>query len=128
MRYTPAVVCCVVLAAVLFAGCEGTNPVNQNNNIVFPDSNVGYRQHVQPVFDLNCAFSGCHDDASSNGLRLTSWVNANADAGNIVPYDPDHSKLCQVLERKVPHNGSLDTNQNHIRGIRRWVNEGGKNN
>lgn len=121
---------CGVIAIVACASsCESTNPLTQSKNIVFPDSGVSYHQHLQPVFDLSCTYSGCHDDGTrAGGLSLTTWSNANADPGNIVPFDPDHSKLVQVMERKIIHNGPLDTISNHIRGIRRWVLEGGKNN
>jgi len=118
------------ISFIIAAGCESTNPLTQSNNIIFPDSNVSYHQYVQPVFDLNCTYSGCHDDASkAAGLSLTNWSNANADPGNIIPFDTLHSKLNQVLTRRFGHSGgSLDTNQNHVRGIARWVLEGGKNN
>ncbi len=120
----------VAAAVVVFIllGCEGTNPVAQNQSIVFPDSNVSYHLQVQPMFNLNCTYSGCHDDASTNGLKLTSYANANMDAGLWVPYDPDHSKLVQVLEHKLPHTYALDTLTNHVRGVRQWVKEGAKNN
>lgn len=115
--------------AAVLASCDSSNPVKQLQQIVFPDSGVSYSQHVQPVFNVTCTYSGCHDDASRAGsLSLTSWSNTNADPGNVVPYDPDHSKLVQILERKLIHSGPLDTTQNHIKGIRQWVKEGGKSN
>ena len=120
----------VAAAIILWQGCESTNPViTQANQIVFPDANISYSQYVQPMFNISCTYSHCHDDyTQAGGLSLTSYVNANADPGNIIPYKPAQSKLCQVLEHTAPHPEPLDTIQNHIKGVHQWVLEGAKNN
>lgn len=120
----------VIIGIIIVIGCETTNPLTQSNNIVFPDSNILYRQYIQPVFDLNCTYSGCHDDITkSGGLSLTNWSHAfYSDPGNIIPGDTMNSKLYAVLSHRMVHIYSLDTNQNHIRGIRKWILEGAKDN
>ncbi len=98
-------------AAALTASCtdDTTSPGTNSNDIIFPDSNVSYGQHVQPLFDRRCALSGCHDRGARMGdLSLESYSDATARPGVIVPGDPDASILVQ--------------------GIRQWILEGAQNN
>jgi len=121
-----------ILEIIIWQGCDGSNPLlnyTELSQIVFPPSNVSYSASVQPMFNLGCTFSGCHDDNSvAGGLSLTSYFHANADPGNIVRYNPNQSKLYEVMAGKLPHTGPLDTLKNHITGIYDWILEGAPNN
>ncbi len=117
---------------VLWQGCDGSNPLNYSalQQINFPPSNVSYSVDVQPMFNIGCTISGCHNDNDmAGGLSLTTWVHANADPGNIVRYNPNASKLYEVMAGKLSHNGNpVDTIKNHIQGIYDWILEGAPNN
>lgn len=121
-------------ACFLFAGCEDETygPGPDSRDIVFPESNVSYAQHVQPLFDRTCAVSGCHDTATKqSNLSLQSYREATARPGIIVPTDPDGSVLVQRIEGKIqprmPYNRP-PLSDNQIRGIRQWILEGAQNN
>lgn len=111
-------------------GCEDTvRPAD----IVFPDVNVSYSQHVQPLFDQTCAFSGCHNDATRAGnLSLTSYHNLTQRPDIVFPGNPESSLLyirisSQQLGPQMPMNRP-PLNRNQQQGIRTWINEGAENN
>ncbi len=47
------------------------------DQIVFPTSGtVSYKTYVQPLFNVACNYSGCHDAADAEGgLDLTSYIS-----------------------------------------------------
>lgn len=117
------------LFAVAILGCENT--VTNPQTIVFPDSDVSYSQDIQPLFDLGCAVSGCHDGYTQAGnLRLTSYADLFQNPGIIHPNDSSGSKLVQVLRGRLPHPriDELPPTENQIRGIAIWIQEGASNN
>jgi hypothetical protein len=124
----------VVLSVVTFmaTACSGQPMLTSPEQIVFPDSAVSYRNHVQPFLTLTCAFAACHGDVNpAGGVRLTTYFTLFSDRANLlVPGAPDESLIIQVLDRRIPH--SLDVlrpvNSNHIAGMRRWITEGALNN
>lgn len=125
---------CVLAVGSLLTGCEDETygPGPDSRDIVFPESNVSYAQHVQPLFDRTCAVSGCHDTATKqSNLSLQSYREATARPGIIVPGDPDGSVLVQRIEGKIqprmPYNRP-PLSDNQIRGIRQWILEGAQNN
>lgn len=125
---------CVLAFGSLLTGCEDETygPGPDSRDIVFPESNVSYAQHVQPLFDRTCAVSGCHDTATKqSNLSLQSYREATARPGIIVPEDPDGSVLVQRIEGKIqprmPYNRP-PLSDNQIRGIRQWILEGAQNN
>jgi len=119
-----------VLPFVLVFGCEDTT--GPGADIVFPDVNVSYSQHVQPLFNQTCTLSGCHNDASmASNLSLTSYQNLTQRPEIVVPGDPEQSILYLRIEgrlgRQMPLNRPpLTTNQRE--GIRTWIEEGAENN
>ena len=105
------------------------------NPIVFPDANVSYSKHVDPLFQQRCAVSGCHAGSSSQaGLDLlapsySSLINhqprlVTASASN-------NSLLIQRLDGRLapqmPYM-SQPLNANQLAGIKKWIDEGAKNN
>ncbi len=125
---------CIIMVVLLLGaageGC-GDNSVSNANDIVFPASNVSYAQHVQPLFNLRCMNTGCHDDASrAGGLSLTSYFNLTANPGEVIPGDSKASKLAQKIDGRLPHTYTIPValNQNQIDGIKKWIDEGAKNN
>ena len=115
--------------------CKDDTGSSGTGDIVFPDSNVSYGRQVQPLFDRGCAFYGCHgaDTFDERGYSLDTYQNARNRAGIIIPFDPNGSILIQSVEgiapnvrRMPPNTGPLTTNQ--INGLKRWVQEGARNN
>ncbi len=117
----------------IFNGCKDTITGSQLDSVVIPSSNVSYSKYIQPVFNLKCANSGCHDDATAaGGYSLTTWAGATnplyVSKGNA-----NTSTLVQSIEglsgaNPMPPVGYPVLTQNQIQGIKIWVSEGAKNN
>ena len=114
--------------------CKDSNPTGPGGSpstIVFPDSNVSYSAHVQPLFDQACAFAGCHDDGSNQSplILSRSGNNVRIIPGIAVPGNPDASTLVLRIQgsvgQRMPPNGN-PLNQNQIAGIRAWIKEGAR--
>ena len=120
---------------IIVTSCDDTI-TNQNiDEIVIPSKNVSYSQHIQPLFNVKCATSGCHDDNTRAGdLSLTSYANTTASSLIVSPGLPDNSILVWAIEgngaKLMPPIEAPVTplNDNQIQGIRTWIAEGAKNN
>ena len=121
----------VVPLLSLFSSCgKNSNPTTPSD-IVFPASNISYAQSVQPLFLQKCAFVGCHDDQSmAGGLSLTSYVALTAHPGIVVPGNSNNSILAQKIDGRDPHLDPIPITltSNQITGIKKWIDEGAKNN
>ena len=97
---------------------------------MIPDSNVSYKIHVAPVFEVKCV--PCHNSQTSEaGLDLSSWVNATRDPTIIFPGSDSTSILVFTIERIPPYAPMPPSEwlqRNHINGIRTWIREGAQNN
>jgi len=117
------------LATCCIMGC-GTNDISNPDQIVFPDSNVSFAQHVQPFLTLSCNSYGCHDDSRADNMNiaLTSWANVRHI--NVVnqPGDTNCNLVRVVLGRNITHAAPIHPTVNAQQGIKRWVLEGAKNN
>ena len=111
-------------------GCKDTINANDLNNIVIPSSNVSYSKYIQPVLNLYCATSGCHDESGAGGISLTTWAGTTADKSVVFPGKPENSSLVWVMEGKVPQHPTLlyNLNANQIQGVKTWITEGAQNN
>lgn len=122
---------CVLALGVVFGGCRQSFVEPTPPPVVFPDSNVSFRQHVQPFLRQSCALGGCHSSASRAGaVALEEYTQLWEHPGLIVPGKPDASVLQQILEARLPHSPDprqLST-ENQRRGVRRWIAEGAQNN
>ncbi len=109
----------------------GNSLASNPQDIVFPDSNISYRQHVQPFLGLSCAYSGCHgDDNPAAGISLRTYSSFYSSPGLIIAGKPDQSKLQLIIEGKLPHILSFQyriTAKQQI-GMRTWIAEGAKDN
>lgn len=121
----------IVLFCLLCLSACSDNTITSPEQIVFPASKVSYQQHVRPLLELTCAFSGCHDsETAARGVDVTGYFQLTSRAGLIISGKPDNSLLNQILEGKQGH---LPTFQqritlDQIRGVRQWVLEGALNN
>lgn len=107
---------------------DGLGP---GDDVVFPEENVSYAEHVQPYFNLRCANYGCHEDQTRAGnLSLTSYNALTERPGIIIAGDAESSLLMQKIDGRLPHpiDVPILINDNQLDGIRTWINEGAKNN
>ncbi len=119
-------------SVVIFVGCDDSNPVD----IVIPSKNVSYSKYIQPLFNISCAVSGCHDNGTAaGGLSLTSWSATVANPEIVFPGNADNSALVWAIEGQggaqpmPPVTSSIiPLTLNQINGIKTWINEGAKNN
>ena len=99
---------------------------------VYPDSNLSFIEHIQPIFQRDCATSGCHISPSPpNGLDLETLTPTFTSINGpvVIAFDADQSRLYRVLvsdylgiSRMPKGRGPLSTNK--IKAIRTWINEG----
>jgi hypothetical protein len=102
---------------------------------------VDFATQIQPIFDRNCALSGCHaSDTASAGLILDagqSYANlvnvASSEVGpdkRVAPGNSAASYLIEKLTRAQPRAGSRmplgsePLPDNQIALIRTWIDEG----
>ena len=119
-------------ATVLFISCDDTITNNDIDQVVIPSKNVSYAKYIQPVFNVKCTSSGCHNEESmAGGYSLTSWSNAVV-PGIVDPGSVETSRLVWRIEGQgyplmpPPTRGYLTPNQRE--GIKTWIREGAKNN
>lgn len=104
---------------------------------------VSLSRDVQPIFNANCAFAGCHAGANAqSGLRLEAGLSyrnlvnvasaVRPSVSRVKPGDPDNSVLVQKLDgapgvgSRMPLGGSLPNAE--IQTIRAWISAGAKDN
>lgn len=130
-RFIPLLLAFILLVLALEgSGCKDTTTA-PGGDIVFPDSSVSYMAHVQPYFNLRCANYGCHDDQSRAGnLSLTSYYALRERPGIVVPGNAEASLLMQRIDGRLPHplNVPILINENQLKGIKKWIDEGALNN
>lgn len=111
---------------IIAVGC-GDNSISSIDDIVFPEENVSYQKHVEPFMHLTCAYGSCHDVSGFNGDDLTTYFAMMSSTGLIIPGKPESSHLIQMLEDPWRHPVffySSKINQNHIDGMKKWIEEG----
>lgn len=117
----------LLLISALY-GCSESSTYPNGENIIFPDSNVQFTNHVLPFLRYNCAYAGCHSGFSkAGGVVLDDYFEIMRNPGLVIPGNPDGSIIVQILEYRLPHltyfyRGSIT--DNHKRGVRQWIKEG----
>ena len=118
-----------VLLGIGMIGCD--TGATEPDDIVFPASDVSYSRHVQPLFDLGCSYSGCHNSTDrADGLSLASYVELFSRPGLVLPGDSASSLLVQITSGRQPHTYPISEviTPDQARGIAVWVEEGASNN
>lgn len=116
--------------------CDDTLTVQNVDDKPIPVSNVSFADHIYPVFQVKCAFSGCHASPNpADGIDLTTWSNVTADPNIVFPGEPDLSRLVWSIEgnkppiQPMPPVGySRPVTANQLKGIRTWIDEGALDN
>lgn len=131
----------VLISSINFNGCTDNPPVS-------PGEPVSFSRDIQPIFENNCNFPGCHNTVDhQQGIDLTSWKNAverGSDFGaEIIPYNSKWSHMMQHINRVdtnispfseplmpkelMPYTQGEPLSRDHIQLIARWIDEGAKN-
>jgi hypothetical protein len=94
------------------------------------DSVVCFEASILPIFQSNCAKSGCHDAAT----REEGYVFDSYDGimKGIEPGDPQHSEIFEAItednkDKRMPQPPNAPLTQQQIDLIERWINEGAQN-
>ncbi len=116
-------------ALALFACKDGSNSVQSLDDIVFPDKNISYYRQVQPLFNIGCAITDCHDAKTrASNLDLSDYSGVRGRFYDVViPKDTSLSRLIWSVEGRpgsVPMPPYRKLNQNQIRGLKQWIMEG----
>ncbi|MBW7888846.1 MAG: hypothetical protein H3C35_10900 [Bacteroidetes bacterium] len=120
----------LILFSIYFFSCKDTsNTVSSIDDIVFPEKNISYNRHIQPLFNVACNNDACHDSKTKAGdLDLTDYYGIRyAKPGIVVPNDTAASRLIWSIEGRIgsypmPPKRALTLNQIH--GFKQWIMEG----
>ena len=135
----------LIISGVIMYACKHQLPVTPTLPTTGGGGNGGgpgstlicFQTEILPLFQTNCAKSGCHDASSGRkGYILDSYANlfkkdGKTEPNNIRPFDTDHSKLYKVLyetgndKMPPPPNPDLTIIQKNL--IARWIEEGAQN-
>ena len=124
----------VIIGVVVVSSCEDQILGDGGASIVFPDSLVSFSQHVEPLFTQTCTTSRCHGgSAPARNLSLDppSYSSIINHPGLVIAGESSNSLLVWRLEGKLlsvmpPNRDPLP--QNQIKGIKKWIDEGARNN
>lgn len=123
----------VFLAVVIIAGCKDTVTNQSVDEHQIPASNVSYNRDIQPLFEVKCNNSGCHDDQSrAGGLSFTSYQNTTSDPTIVVAGYPENSRLIWAIQpgaaNQMPPVDRPQLTKNQRDGIATWIKEGARPN
>ncbi len=122
----------MIITIGLFYSCKNNT---DSGPPPIPEKNLSFSQHIRPIFLDNCAdASGCHrSQDAAGGLDLeAAFPTFFSNSGQVViPGDPDHSLLFQVLTAPVGDIPRMPLNRpplsgTYIRAIETWIAEGAK--
>ncbi len=125
----------IIISFLLLQSCDDTLTVQNVDDKPIPASNVSFSQHIYPVLQVKCAFSGCHASPNpSNGINLSTWSNVTADPNIVFPGEPDLSRLVWSIEGRSgispmpPVGYSRPVTAKQLQGIKTWIDEGALDN
>jgi len=131
----------LALAGVSFMSCDmGTQPKDTGNN----SGSTTFSEGVQPIFNNNCAFSGCHGNSGPQGglvlaegkayNNIVSVPSSEVSGYNrIEPGKPDSSFLYLKIKSNPPSGARMPyggpyLSDSQISTIETWISDGAKDN
>ncbi|MDD3000310.1 MAG: carboxypeptidase regulatory-like domain-containing protein [Candidatus Riflebacteria bacterium] len=115
--------------------CSVDSGLSVTTNIVLVSTGGSFSRNILPIFTVNCAISGCHNDSAAAGkLRLNSYsaVMTGGKSGAVIyPFDSSTSRLVKRIKGtetpKMPlDRASLSTSDQGL--ISNWIAGGARNN
>jgi hypothetical protein len=87
---------------------------------------VCFEKDVLPIFQNNCAISGCHNGSGESGLVLNNYVSIShaVDPGNPYSSQAYNSIISTFGEKRMPPAGPLTIENRTI--IRVWIEQGAR--
>jgi hypothetical protein len=120
----------IFLMSVFFSQCS--KDTTEPPQIVYPDSNLSFNQHIYPILSSNCATSGCHESVNpARGLDLEtltpSFVSVNGPM--VIPFDAPQSRLYRLTISSDMGTARMPLNRapiltSQVEALRIWINEG----
>jgi len=126
----------IIISLMCLLGCDDTLTTENVDNKPIPADSVSFSQHIYPVFQVKCAFSGCHAQPNpADGIDLSTWVGVRADPNIVFPGEPDLSRLVWTIDPSVsgvskmpPIGYAKPVTEDQLRGIKTWIAEGALDN
>jgi hypothetical protein len=131
-----------VLLLFAAAGCGSGRTIGGMTAVV-PPTGVDFNTQIQPIFDNNCALSGCHASGSASGGMVLdagqSYANlVNVTSSEVAPAKrvaPGNSAASYIIKKltltspgfgeRMPLGGD-PLPDDEINLIRTWIDEGAK--
>ena len=120
----------IFLISVFFSQCS--KDTTEPTQIVYPDSNLSFNQHIYPILSSNCATSGCHESVNpAKGLDLEtltpSFISVNGPV--VIPFDAPQSRLYRLTISSDMGTPRMPLNRapiltSQVEALRIWINEG----
>ena len=123
----------LIIISLAIISCDDTQTIEDIDKKAIPVTNVSFSQHIYPVLNVKCNYSGCHNDESrAGGVSLTTWSNVT-DPRIVVKGDPSTSILVWSIDRRtgaklMPPDGYPGLTEAQRIGIKTWIQEGALNN
>ena len=133
----------IAVFSILQCSDSGTSP--EDTQFVFPDSNISFIEHVQPMFEVKCGTeSGCHSPGNTE-IRFTysDLISRSGVINHILPNgevlvnlaihqkNPALAPLYLILLEgyqdmvgRMPPLNRTGLNENQLNGIYQWIKEG----
>ncbi len=143
LRFLSVMLSMMAVFSVFQCSDSGTSP--DDLEFVFPDSNISFIEHVEPMFEVKCGTeSGCHSPGNTE-IRFTyaelisriGVINHRLPTGEVLvdlsihQKNPDLAPLYLILlegypnpEDRMPPLNRTPLNDNQLNGIRQWIKEG----
>ena len=133
MKKSYCILTALIIALTVINACKHEIPeaiIGSPAPIPGSTSEVCFETEILPLFQSNCAKSGCHDAAShQQDYVFDSYVNIMKK--DVRPGNAENSKVYKVLfetgDKKMPRPPNPDLTANQKALIGRWINEGAKN-
>jgi hypothetical protein len=126
----------ILFLGLTFYSCDDTLTVENVDDKDIPASNVSFADHIYPVLQVKCAFSGCHAQPNpADGIDLSTWSGVTTDPNIVFPYEPDLSRLVWTIDPSVsgvskmpPIGYARPITLDQLEGIKKWIAEGALDN
>ncbi|HRN27303.1 MAG: hypothetical protein IT276_00455 [Ignavibacteriaceae bacterium] len=125
----------VLFIIFFFIGCDDTLTVQNVDDREIPLTNVSFSQDIYPIFQVKCAFSGCHASPNpADGIDLSTWANVTANPYIVFPHNSGNSILVWAIEGRAgispmpPVGYARPITTKQLAGIKTWIDEGALDN